>query len=296
MSDLGRLDLYLSRTREISRTAAQALIGGGLVTVNGRRARAGQRVGERDTVDVLQTGTAGTVTEAAEGPRVPLDVVYEDDLLAVIDKPSGLVVHPAAGHHDGTLADGLKQRGSTWSYLGGQERAGIVHRLDRDVSGLLVVAKTEAAHRALAAQLSNKTMGRTYWAMVWGHFTEKTATIEAPIGRDPRDRKKMGVVASGRPSVTDIEVTGVAGAATILDVHLRTGRTHQIRVHLAYINHPIVGDPVYGRSQDPWRGRPALHARELTFIHPGDGEPRRFRSPLPPDLRELEAMVRENPR
>jgi 23S rRNA pseudouridine1911/1915/1917 synthase len=291
VSDLGRLDLVLSQTREISRTAAQALISGGLVTVNGKPARAGQRITERDKVDVSAAVAVEHVTPA--GPEVVIDVVYEDELLAVVDKPSGLVVHPAAGHPNGTLADGLMQRGSTWSYAGGEERAGIVHRLDRDVSGLLVVAKTEAAHRALAAQLSNKTMGRTYWALVWDHFTEQTATIDAPIGRDHRDRKKMAVNAGGRPALTDVQVLEHVGPATLLDVHLRTGRTHQIRVHLAYVKHPIVGDPVYGRAGDPWKGRPALHARELTFIHPGDGKARTFSSPLPSDLRELEAMVRE---
>jgi 23S rRNA pseudouridine1911/1915/1917 synthase len=294
MSDTGRLDLVLAKTRGMSRTAAQTLIGAGLVTVNGRPARAGQRINPKDRVDVRDEVRSDPAPVA--GPTVTLNVVYEDELLAVVDKPSGMVVHPAAGHHDGTLADGLKQRGTTWSYVGGEERAGIVHRLDRDVSGLLVVAKTEAAHRALALQLRNKTMGRTYWALVWDHFTERSATIDAPIGRDHRDRKKMTVIAGGKPAVTDIQVLDVAGAATLLDVRLRTGRTHQIRVHLAYVKHPIVGDPVYGRNGDPWRGRPALHARELTFIHPGDGKERTFASPLPPDLRELEASVRENNR
>jgi 23S rRNA pseudouridine1911/1915/1917 synthase len=294
MSDVGRLDLVLAKTRVISRTAAQTLIAAGLVTVNGRPARAGQRIGPSDRVDVSEAVRNSPVSLA--GPPVALNVVYEDELLAVVDKPSGMVVHPAAGHPDGTLADGLKQRGTTWSYAGGEERAGIVHRLDRDVSGLLVVAKTEAAHRALALQLRNKTMGRTYWALVWDHFTERSATIDAPIGRDPKDRKRMAVVAGGRPAVTDITVLEQVGAATLLDVQLRTGRTHQIRAHLAYVKHPILGDPVYGRSGDAWRGRPALHARELSFIHPGDGTERTFSSPLPPDLRELEAIVKENTR
>ena len=286
-----RLDQFLTQSQGISRTAAQTLISAGLVTVNQRPGRAGQKVRQSDEVVVSAAAPADPI--ALEGPKVDLAVVFEDDYLAVIDKPSGMVVHPAAGHRDGTLADGLRQRGSTWSYAGGAERPGIVHRLDRDVSGLLVVAKTEVAHRALAEQLAQRTMVRIYWALVWGGFDETTATITAPIGRDSRDRKRMAVSSGGKPSITDVTVLERGPSATTLDVRLRTGRTHQIRVHLAYIDHPIVGDPVYGRKSDPHRGRPALHARQLSFIHPGDGERHTFNSPPPADLRELAQIVNQ---
>jgi 23S rRNA pseudouridine1911/1915/1917 synthase len=214
---------------------------------------------------------------------VDLVVVYEDDALAVIDKPAGLVVHPAPGHLSGTLADGLKQRGTTWSLLGGAERAGIVHRLDRDTSGLLVVAKTEAAHRGLARQLSDRTLGRTYWALVHGGFREESGTIDAPIGRHPRDRRRMAIIEGGREAVTDFRVLERLNGATVLELSLRTGRTHQIRVHLASIGHPIIGDTVYGRPDAQLR-RPALHAMRLRLVHPEDGTERTFDSPLPPEL------------
>jgi 23S rRNA pseudouridine1911/1915/1917 synthase len=280
-----RLDAWLAAHRSITRSAAQTLLDAGLVRVNGRLGRAGQRVRDSDVVEVSDP----PVVEATpvEGPRVQLDVVYEDGWLAVIDKPAGLVVHPAPGHPSGTVADALRQRGDTWSLAGGPQRAGIVHRLDRYTSGLMVVAKTEAAHRALAAQLADRTLGRAYWTLVWGGVTEDTGRIEAPIGRDLRDRKRMAVVEKGRAAVTDFRVVERCPQATMLDVSLRTGRTHQIRVHLAYIGRPIVGDPVYGRRHDAAMGRPALHARLLHFRHPADGAEREFEAPLPPDLASL---------
>ena len=233
--------------------------------------------------------TRSPLQDAAE----PITVVYEDDWLAVVDKPAGLVVHPAPGHLDGTLADLLRRRGTTWSTLGGEDRPGIVHRLDRFTSGLLVVARTEAAHRALAAQLAARTLGRAYWTMVWGGVTEASGEIEAPIGRDPRHRQRMAVVDGGRVAHTDFRVVERLPQATVLDVSLRSGRTHQIRVHLAWVGRPVVGDPLYGRRDDPWRGRPALHARRLRLVHPADGTERVFESPLPEDLTRLLQRARE---
>ncbi len=261
------------------------MIDAGLVSVDGRPGRPGQRIRESATVVVEAAGFAdpSSPAPARAQPQVDLAVVYEDDALAVIDKPSGLVVHPAPGHPSGTLADGLKQRGTTWSLLGGAERAGIVHRLDRDTSGLLVVAKTEAAHRSLARQLSDRTLGRTYWALVHGGFREESGTIDAPIGRHPRDRRRMAIIEGGREAVTDFRVVERLNGATVLELSLRTGRTHQIRVHLASIGHPIIGDTVYGRP-DPILARPALHAMRLRLIHPGDGTERTFDSALPPEL------------
>jgi len=312
-----RLDLWLADARSITRHAARTLIDAGFVTVNGRLGRPGQRVREHDDVVVVepaevdamvQTGASGYAVGAPLGPRrsarhptksapghrdfvgaphlgspSALKIVFEDDWLAVIDKPAGLVVHPAPGHFDGTLADMLRARGTTWSLLGGAERPGIVHRLDRDTSGLLVVAKTEAAHRALAAQLRDRTLGRMYIAVVHGGFRETTGTIEAPLARDPRNRKRMAVVDSGRSAITDFRVAERLGKFSVLEVHLRTGRTHQIRVHLAYIRHPVVGDTVYGKPE-PGLPRIALHAARLTFVHPADGQTRSFESPLPKDI------------
>jgi 23S rRNA pseudouridine1911/1915/1917 synthase len=289
-----RLDVWLADNRSITRHAARTLIDAGLVTVDGRTGRPGQRV--RDAAVVIVTPGAD-VPPAFDGvvtrPQTPVDlsVVYEDEALAVIDKPSGMVVHPAPGHPTGTLADGLKQRGTTWSLLGGTERAGIVHRLDRDTSGLLVVAKTEAAHRNLARQLSDRSLGRTYWALVHGGFREETGTIDAPIARHPRDRRRMAIVEGGREAVTDFRVVERLAGATVLELSLRTGRTHQIRVHLASIGHPIIGDAVYGRP-DPSLGRPALHAMRLRLVHPTDGSEPTFESPVPPELVEAAARLR----
>ncbi|MHB8717422.1 MAG: RluA family pseudouridine synthase [Candidatus Dormibacteria bacterium] len=286
-----RLDLRVMTEAGVSRTAAQALISGGHVAVNGRRARAGSRVLPEDEVRVQLPPPRPA--PLASGPPVHLDVVYEDAALAVVDKPAGLVVHPAPGHPHGTLADGLRQRGDTWSMAGGEERAGIVHRLDRDTSGLLVVAKTEAAHRALAAQLQRRTLGRVYWALVHGSFREASGSVEAPIGRDPAHRQRMAVVDGGRDAVTDFRVTERLRRLTLLEVRLRSGRTHQIRVHLASIGHPIAGDAVYGRTADAVSPRPALHAIELHLEHPDDGRPMSFTSPLPPDLKTALRLARE---
>jgi 23S rRNA pseudouridine1911/1915/1917 synthase len=290
---LPRLDVWLADTRRITRHAARTLIDAGLVTVDGRPGRPGQRVREAAVV-LVSAGDADGVDDP--GPlrdvqAVDLAVVYEDESLAVIDKPSGMVVHPAPGHPAGTLADGLKQRGTTWSLLGGAERAGIVHRLDRDTSGLLVVAKTEAAHRSLARQLSDRSLGRTYWALVHGGFREDTGSIDAPIARHPRDRRRMAIVEGGREAVTDFAVVERLGGATVLELSLHTGRTHQIRVHLASIGHPIVGDAVYGRP-DPALGRPALHAMRLRLVHPEDGTERSFESPVPRELTEAVDRLR----
>jgi 23S rRNA pseudouridine1911/1915/1917 synthase len=280
-----RLDVWLADTRRITRHAARTLIDAGLVTVDGRPGRPGQRVRDAAVVHVSDGEVDGTAEPRPARAAQPVDltVVYEDDALAVIDKPSGMVVHPAPGHPAGTLADGLKQRGTTWSLLGGAERAGIVHRLDRDTSGLLVVAKTEAAHRSLARQLSDRSLGRTYWALVHGGFREDTGTIDAPIARHPRDRRHMAIVEGGREAVTDFTVVERLAGATVLELSLRTGRTHQIRVHLASIGHPIIGDAVYGRP-DAALGRPALHAMRLRLVHPTDGTERAFESSIPPEL------------
>jgi 23S rRNA pseudouridine1911/1915/1917 synthase len=286
-----RLDLHVAASLGVSRSAARALVDAGHVSAAGRRARAGQRVGPDDPVEVVLPDVEPDASRQ-EGPPVELRVVLEDEWLAVIDKPAGLVVHPAVGHPHGTLADGLRQRGTTWSLLGGAERPGIVHRLDRNTSGLLVVAKTDRAHRSLALQLADRTLARTYWTLVRGAFVEDTAEIDAPVGRDPRHRQRMAVVDGGRPAQTDVRVLERHATTTALEVRLRTGRTHQIRVHLAHIGRPVVGDPLYGRRGDPFAPRPALHAARLRFAHPADGHTVDVEAPLPADLVELLALAR----
>jgi 23S rRNA pseudouridine1911/1915/1917 synthase len=226
-------------------------------------------------------------------------VLYEDEHLAVIDKPAGLVVHPAPGHWDDTLVNALVARGTTLS--GGAEgRPGIVHRLDRDTSGLMVVAKTDLAHRRLGAAIAARRVRRTYAALAWGHLDASPAVIEAPVARHPADRKRMTVTRGGRAARTDAWVAARFGVADLLRLELHTGRTHQIRVHLEHVGHPIVGDPVYaggGSRRISGAGRraaeaveratprQALHAAALAFRHPASGEPLEFRSEWPPDLR-----------
>jgi 23S rRNA pseudouridine1911/1915/1917 synthase len=212
-----------------------------------------------------------------------LRVLYEDDDLVVIDKPAGLVVHPGPGHPTGTLVHGLLGRGPGWSTIGGTERPGIVHRLDRDTSGLMVVARNDEAHRELARQLQKRIMTRKYRAIVVGEVADPAARIEAPIGRDPKNRQRMAVLAGGREAVTEFRRLAVAGGHSLLEVTLGTGRTHQIRVHLAYIHHPVLGDPVYGR-RSPLIARPALHAEALTLRHPRTGKTMSWQTPPPDDF------------
>jgi len=244
---------------------------------------------------------------AIEPEDIPLDVIYEDDHLVVVDKPAGMVVHPAPGHRRGTLVNALLWRTPDLEGVGGRQRPGIVHRLDRDTSGLLVVAKTDAAHRALAEALKRRRVRRIYVAAVWGHLDESPLTIEAPIGRDRKDRKRMAVVPEGRPAVTRVRLKERWKRADLLDVALKTGRTHQIRVHLAHVGHPVVGDATYGAGRERGMGGPErawalelarrvprqfLHAAELAFEHPVSGERMRFRADLPEDLAAAAAWAR----
>lgn len=292
-----RLDRFLADQLGLSRTQAARLVADKAVDVDGKTARASRLLarGARVTVRIPDHEPPRTLQPAA----IPLAVVFEDEHLAVIDKPAGLVVHPAPGHWDDTLVNALVARGTTLS--GGAEgRPGIVHRLDRDTSGLMVVAKTDLAHRRLGAAIAARRVRRTYAALVWGHLDESPTVIEAPIARHPQDRKRMAIMAGGRAARTDAFVAGRFGVADLLRLELHTGRTHQIRVHLQHIGHPIVGDPVYGgggsrRISGPARRaaealeratpRQALHAAALAFRHPATGEPVEFHSEWPADLR-----------
>jgi 23S rRNA pseudouridine1911/1915/1917 synthase len=230
---------------------------------------------------------------------LPLEIVYEDRHLLVVNKAAGMVVHPAPGHYEGTLVNALLHHVKDLSGIGGALRPGIVHRLDRDTSGLLVVAKDDATHQALSDALRRRKIRRLYRALSWGHLTETPRTVDAPLGRDPRDRKRMTVREDGRRAVTHLRVRAQWETADLVDVALETGRTHQIRVHLAHLGHPVVGDPLYGAGWERGMGGPArawaqalarrvprqfLHARRLQFRHPATGEVLTFESPLPEDL------------
>jgi 23S rRNA pseudouridine1911/1915/1917 synthase len=293
-----RLDRFLADQLGLSRTQAARLVADKAVIIEGKPARASRTLarGERVMVRFPQEQPPRTLRPAS----IPLAVVYEDEHLAVIDKPAGLVVHPAPGHWDDTLVNALVARGTTLAG-GAAGRPGVVHRLDRDTSGLMVVAKTDLAHRRLGAAIAARRVRRTYAALAWGHLSQSPTVIEAPIARHPVDRKRMTVTPRGRTARTDAHVVARFGVVDLLRLELHSGRTHQIRVHLEHIGHPVVGDPIYTgggsrRVTGPARReaealeratpRQALHAAGLAFRHPASGEPLEFRAEWPADLRE----------
>ncbi|RME49917.1 MAG: RluA family pseudouridine synthase [Deltaproteobacteria bacterium] len=300
-----RCDLFLlGRNVLETRSQIKRRFTEGDVRVNGKGVKAGHLLREGDVV-VLTIPPPQPCRPEPEA--IPLSIVYEDPCLVVIDKPAGLVVHPAAGHWQGTLVNALLHhfRGKL-PVIGGAFRPGIVHRLDKDTSGLLVVARNDAAHHHLAAQFKSRRAGRTYLAFAWGAFPTDTGVVEAAIGRHPIDRKRMAVRREGgKRAVTHWEVVARYPGITKLSLKLETGRTHQIRVHLAHLGHPLVGDPVYGRSAHRRSeilppslravvlrlGRQALHAWRLSFLHPETEREMVFTAPLPPDLVELEAAL-----
>ena len=267
-----RLDAYLARSvPDLSRSGAQKLLEDGNVTLNGKKAKKNDRLNPGDQVQV-EIPEPQPVDIAAKD--IPLEIVYEDEDVLVINKPKGLVVHPAAGHQDDTLVNGLLfAKAGELSGINGQLRPGIVHRIDKDTSGLLAVAKNDLAHTVLASQLKDHSMARTYEAVVCGSLKEDAGTVDAPIGRHPTDRKKMCVTArNSKEAVTHWEVVERYRGYTHIRCRLETGRTHQIRVHMAHIGHPILGDAVYGRKK-PELGQDSqcLHAGTLCFAHPRDG-------------------------
>ncbi len=294
-----RLDRVLADALpELSRSRLKGLIDDGAVRLDGTpmtTPSAKVRAGEAYLVDVPPAAPA-----EPEAQAIPLAVIYEDDHLIVIDKPPGLVVHPAAGNPDGTLVNALLAHcGDGLKGIGGVRRPGIVHRLDKDTSGLMVAAKTEAAQAGLAAQFAAHSLERAYRAVVWGTPAPREGTLDGPIGRSPRNRKKMAVVArAGKPALTRYRTERPLGLhAALLECRLATGRTHQIRVHLNHAGHPLVGDPLYGRrprglpsglaAAERGIGRQALHAYLIGFIHPETGEKIRFEVDLPNDINEL---------
>ena len=287
-----RLDAFLARQAEgLSRSAAQKLIEDGLVTRNGKPGKKNDKLNLGDEI-------VYAIPEPKEVDIVPtqmhLDIVYEDEDLLVINKPKGLVVHPAAGHQDDTLVNGLLYAlGDDLSGINGELRPGIVHRIDKDTSGLLAVAKNDLAHTMLASQLKDHTMARTYEAIVVGSFREDSGTVDAPIGRHPSDRKKMCVTErNSKHAVTHWEVVRRYRGYTHIRCKLETGRTHQIRVHMAHIGHPILGDIVYGRKK-PELGQDSqcLHAGALCFQHPRDGRPVMVFAELPQYFKDVLAKL-----
>ncbi len=299
-----RLDRFVAERTDLSRTQVARLVEEGAVLWNGERPRKSEPLAEGDRITV-QVPEPKPV-EALPEP-IPLEILHEDEHLLVVNKAAGMVVHPAPGNYTGTLVNALLHHVTDLSGIGGALRPGIVHRLDRDTSGLLVVAKSDAAHRTLSAALKRREIRRLYQATAWGHLDEPHLKVDAPIGRDANDRKRMAVRRDGRRAVTHIRIRERWPAAELLDVGLETGRTHQIRVHLAHLGHPVVGDSLYGagweRGMDgPVRGwarelarrvpRQFLHASRLAFQHPATGKTMRFEAPLPDDLATAAAWAR----
>ncbi len=292
-----RLDLLVAKHGALSRTQAATLIANGNVQVNGGRQKASYRAEAGDTVRVVVPPPPGRdiVPE-----QIPLDIVYEDEHLLVVDKAAGMVVHPAPGNWSGTLVNALMGRGEPLAEGGGEDRAGLVHRLDKDTSGLLVVAKTDAAHRILSTALAARQVTRRYVAVCWGHLASDTLTVDKPIARDPRDRTRMAIVPTGKAARTDFVRLARFDSVDLLRAHLHSGRTHQIRVHLSSVGHPVIGDDTYGGGGGrklaalPPR-RHFLHAAWLRFKHPVSGEVIDLRSPLPDDLRQSLATLSDMP-
>ena len=276
-----RLDQYLAgRGLGLTRSRLRQLIDSGDVLVNGAVVKPAHRVrpGDRVLVSVPPPKPSTAIAQA-----IPLDVVYQDAELVVIDKPAGLAAHPGPGHPDQTLVNGLLALCPDIQGIGGEIRPGIVHRLDKDTSGLMIAAKTERAHHNLSQQIKDRFVAKGYLALVEGTPSPESGVIDAPIGRDPRRRTRMAVTAGGRESRTGYALLERAGRHSLLELQLLTGRTHQARVHLAWLGHPLLGDAVYGK-RSPLLPRHFLHAHCLAFAHPATGEPLEFRSSLPPDL------------
>ena len=276
-----RMDAFVARSAELTRSAAQRLLEEGRVTYGNRALKKNEKtaVGQEIWVDIPEAVEVDIVPQ-----NIALDVVYEDDHVIVVNKPVGMVVHPAPGHPDGTLVNALLYHcGKSLSGINGELRPGIVHRIDRDTSGLIIAAKNDAAHLALTAQLQDHSLARTYVAVAMGGFREDEGTVNAPIGRHPVDRKKMAVDRkSGREAVTHWSVLERYPGYTLVECRLETGRTHQIRVHMASIGHPLLGDVVYGAKKPyPGLAGQCLHARKLKFIHPATGEAVELECPLP---------------
>lgn len=280
----GRIDKVLTTLEpEITRSQLKNLINDGHVTVNGQPVKPKYKVQSGDKISLVKPEPQSLELTPE---NIPLDIVYEDDDVIVVNKPQGMVVHPAPGHPDHTLVNALLYH-SPLSTINGTFRPGIVHRIDKDTSGLLMVAKNDLAHQSLAEQLRNKTNKREYLALVYGQIKEDEGTIDAPLGRNPQDRKKQAVVKGGRHAVTHFKVIKRYDNFTLVKCILETGRTHQIRVHMKYIGHPLVGDPLYGPRKVVGKNGQFLHAALLGFKHPRTGKEMVFEAPLPENFQKM---------
>jgi len=288
-----RLDKVVpTHVPDLSRAMAQRLIKTGAVTVNGQPSKPSYRVQVGDEVVVR---VPAEMPEQVVPEDIPLDIIYEDEALLVVNKPAGMVVHPAYGHTSGTLVNAVLAHCPQVADVGGPDRAGIVHRLDKDTSGLILIAKDDAIRAALQRQFKRRQVAKTYLALVEGQVQPREGVIEAPVGRDKRQRKKMAVVRSGREARTLYRAVEYFRNHTLLEVRPYTGRTHQIRVHLAWLGYPVVGDAVYGRRrQRLLHGRHFLHAARLRFTHPATDEEVEFKAPLPPELITLLKQLRRS--
>ena len=302
-----RIDRYLAEKLEgLSRSRVQQLIEKAHVLVNGEPVKPSHQIRPGEHIEVTVPEPEPTDVVAQD---IPLEILYEDEYLLVLNKPAGMVVHPAFGHSEGTLVNALLHHCRNLSGIGGELRPGIVHRLDKDTSGLMVVAKDDVTHRELSRQFSERSIDRTYLAVVWGHFSEKEGRIETFYGRSPTNRKKMAVLPEGKLAITNYRVKEELPLISLVELKLGTGRTHQIRVHMAYLGHPVLSDYVYGgrrkrvgsltaRSREiaerylETMKRQALHAQTLGFTHPATGERMFFRSPLPEDFAALLELAR----
>lgn len=272
-----RIDTYLSKKLDISRSKVSKMLENNIL-VNDKKVKCSYIVKTNDVIKVEEY--LEEVMDAIP-EKMDLDIVYEDDDVIVVNKPNGMVVHPAVGNTKHTLVNGLMYHSNSLSSINGGFRPGIVHRIDAYTTGLLMVAKNDKAHEFLANQLSEQKAHRKYIALVWGVIKEDTATIDAPIGRDDKDRKKMAVISGGKAAITELKVLERYKNATLVELTLQTGRTHQIRVHMNYINHPVVNDPVYGKRKIIDNTGQCLHAKTLGFIHPKTKEYLEFSSELP---------------
>lgn len=283
--NLDRIDKYLSEKEEdLSRSLIKKMLKEGYIKVNDQRVKANYIV---STGDVVSLQILIVNNHLIEAENIPLDIIYQDDDIIIINKPNGMVVHPGAGAYKGTLVNALMYHFDNLSTLGGNIRAGIVHRIDKETTGLLVVAKNDRAHRILADQLVDKTLNRTYRAIAHGQILDKKVIVDAPIGRDPNNRTKMMITANNsKDAYTEFEVLNVVENFSYLECKLKTGRTHQIRVHLNYIKHPILGDPKYGYRKDDTSFGQYLHAYKLGLIHPTTNEYMEFEAPFPPEFKE----------
>ncbi len=285
-----RLDKSLADLTELSRSQANEAIKAGTVLVNGKLAKAKYVVKEGDVITYVLPEEEVLEYKAED---IPLDIIYEDADVAVVNKPQGIVVHPSAGHTSGTLVNALMYHVKDLSSINGVVRPGIVHRIDKDTSGLLMIAKNDKAHNALAAELKDKKSLRKYVAIVHGNLPNDRGVIEAPIGRSDKDRKKQAVTAKGKPAVTRFTVLERFGNYTLVELQLETGRTHQIRVHMAYIGHPVAGDPLYGPRKTLKGHGQFLHAKTLGFTHPTTGELVEFTAEEPIIFKETLDKLRE---